>query len=360
MNWSKFPRRWQVWSSSTLLASLTIHGLILTLPLAAQKEAPKPETLTPVSVTVIPSPVTANASPKQPESEPLVQPPPQPPEPLVEKSEPLFDRVPSRNWSSFPERVESFSRQPEAPEAPEAPVQEIESVEEVETLEAPLEELSNLEETTEHLETSSKTDGETNIDPENNQANSQSTLESQPSLDPRKKILLTSTPPIPPSGDSGEREDINKTFIQGNESVENWFSSLGKNEKGTVSKGETAITEMLQSFAPFQDISSLKSRFFDRDTLTQFKPEIDKEQSLFILSSTKSPVDLHKLREYYIQPLETQGFKITQEEKPSDGEIYRVEKPGIGFVRYIQLYETDFLEGQLLAGVIVWKEHPTQ
>lgn len=358
MNWIKSPLTWQVWSSSTLLASLSIHGLILTLPLAPGKDVPKPETLTAVPITAIPTQVPAISSPQQPEPEPTVQPPPQRPEPSMAESEPLFERIPSRSWSSFSHRSHSFAK---PVEEPEEPVEDIEPQEEVETPDAPVEELRDLEETAEPPQTSGSDDGETSVEPDNDERTvPETTSEAQPSIDPRKKIRLTSTPPTAPSGDSGEGEQIERTFLQGNENVENLFSSLEKNEKGTLSNGEKEITELLQAFELLPDISNIKSLFFDRETLTQLKPEIDKEQSLFILSSTESPVDLNKLRQYYINPLESQGFKVKQELTPSQGEIYRVEKTGMEFVRYIQLYETDLLEGQLLTGVIVWKQLPGQ
>jgi hypothetical protein len=137
MNWIKSPLAWQAWSGSTLLASLSIHGLVLTLPLAAQKETPKPETLAAIPITALPAEATATSSPKLPEPEQTVKSPPQPDEPSFQES--LFDRFPSRNGSSFPERVESFPRQPKEQEEP---VEEIEKVEETEEA---IEESSNLQ-----------------------------------------------------------------------------------------------------------------------------------------------------------------------------------------------------------------------
>jgi hypothetical protein len=333
MNWIKSSLAWPVWSGSTLLASLSIHGVLLTLPLAAQKEPPKPETLAAVPITAIPAETTTISSPKQPEPEQTVKSLPQPDQPSVQKSESLFDRFPSRNWSSFPERVESFPRQPKEQEEP---VEEIEKVEETEeaiekSSDSRATQVSRIVDTTESTEPQTPAN-ETPHEPKVDTDRFDRSFKPKPKLQP-------SQPPL----SEEESPEVVKSQLQ---------DVLGD----IRGDGDFSDVKGIDIFTMLYGVPNLErlQQFFTTDNKNNLKPEIDPNQFRFI--ENQKPDEVHaKLS----KELDAQQFSITPVTKPIPGvyegsDLYEVKKGSVvvSYVNLVELGETGTL-------FVVWNQLPS-
>lgn len=338
MNWIKSPLAWQVWSGSTLLASLSIHGVLLSLPLAAQKEPPKPETLAAVPITAIPAETTATSSPELPEPEPTVKSPPQPDESSVRESESLFDRFPSRNWSSFPERVESFPRQPKEQEEP---VEEIEKVEETEEAIA---ESSNLqskesEETeTTRIQKESIPDDSSIQNPET----SSLPVPNKPRLNP---------PETPPPA-----EDIqypaSQRIIQTSQAIENDLTkALEEAQEKAGSDGTEQIGSVVtdpENIAIFYvQEQSLKEYLFDEEN--KLKPE-----KLMLITDQKKYSDPQKIYDDFVSPkISERNSEVIPKPSPHEGgTIYQVNMDGKPYYS-VEIIPVKDSEGKKILGNIL-------
>jgi hypothetical protein len=331
MNWIKSPLAWQFWGGSTLLASLSIHGLLLSLPMAAQKAPPKPETLAAVPITAIPAETTAISSPKRPEPEQTVKSPPQPDEPSFEAS--LFPRFPSQQFSSFPDRVESFPKQLKEQEEPVEEIETIEETEEaIEKSSDPTEtQVSRVVETT--ISTTESTEPETLL-PEKKVAIDKFDR----SLKPKPK-LQPSQPPIAEE----ESPEVVKGQLQevlGDIRGEGIFSDVKGIEIFTMLYG-------------VPDLDRLK-QVFTTDDKNDLKPEIDQNQFRFI--ENQKPKEVH---EKLMKELDAQQFSITPVTKPipgvyEDSDLYEVKKGSVvvSYVNLVELGETGTL-------FVVWNQLPS-
>lgn len=315
MNWIKSPLAWQVWSGSTLLASLSIHGVLLSLPLAAQKAPPKPETLAAVPITAIPAETTATSSPKPPEPEQTVKSPSQPDEPSFEAS--LFPRFPSQQFSSFPDRVESFPKQLEEPEEP---VEEIETVEETEETSEESNELQpkESEEIQKPLIQESIPDDSSVKNPE------------KPSSPAPDKPRLN--PPETPQPAENIQEKASQRITQTSQAIENdLIKALEEALKEAQEEAGSDRTEQIGSVVTnLEDIASfyvkeqsLKEYLFDAEN----KP---KPEKLMLITDQKKYSNPQKIYENFVSPkISDQNSEVIP--KPSQhegGTIYQVKMDG--------------------------------
>jgi hypothetical protein len=325
MNWIKLPLVWQVGSGSTLFASLSIHGLILILPLAAQKEPPKPETLATIPIAELPAEPTAESSSKLPESEPTVQAPPPASKPSIEEFEPLFDQFPSRKWSSFPERVESFPRGPEEP------------VEELET-EASTENTSDTDssETEVRQDIDATTESKESTEPETPPQKTRVDQERQ-SLKPKPNLQPSQPPPA-----NEESPEVVKGQLQ---------DVLGK-IRGEGTFDDVRGIDILTSLYGVQGLDQLKEDL-TTDNKQDLKPEIDQDQFRFI--ADRNPDEVY---EELSQELAAQNFSITPIPTHGSGvsegsALYKVKKESV--VSYVNLVELNE-KGTLF---VVWNRLPS-
>lgn len=326
MHWIKLPFPWQFWGGSTLLASLSIHALLLSLPLAAEKEPPKPETLAAVPIAALPAEPTVESSAELPEPEPTVQQPPQQPpqqpEPLFEEFKPLFDRFPSRQFSSFSDRSNPFPGQP------------VERVQDTEnTLEAP----------SEHTETQvrrvveTKTSTTESTEPETPPQTTRSDTDKfEPPLKPKPR-LQPSQPPLPEE----EPPEVVKSQLQ---------QVLG-DIRGKGIFGDINPLDIFTVLHGVQDLDRLK-QVFTTDDKNNLKPEIDSHQFRFI--ENQKPEEIYaKLQ----NQLSEQKFSITPVTQPVPGiyensDLYEVKKGGV--VSYVNLVGLGD-QGTLF---VVWNQLP--
>ncbi|MGB3237670.1 MAG: hypothetical protein WBB29_05190 [Geitlerinemataceae cyanobacterium] len=327
MNWIKLPSPWQSWGGSTLLASLSIHGLLLSLPLAAKKDPPKPETLAAVPIAALAAVPAVETSTERPEPEPTVvqpppQPPPQPPEPVFEEFEPLFDRFPSRQFSSFRDRTNP---------SPKQPVERAEDTEK--TLEAP----SEHSETQVHPVVDIKTSTTEFTQPETPPQKTRIDTDNfEPPLKPKPR-LQPSQPPLPEE----EPPEVVKGQLQevlGDIRGEGDFSNV---------EGDL-IFVMLDDF---ENLARLK-QVFTTDNDSKLKPEIDPHQ--FRVIEHQQPEEVYaKLQ----NELSVQKFSITPVPTPISGiyensDLYEVKKGSV--VSYVNLVELGD-QGTLF---VVWNQLP--
>lgn len=342
MNWIKLPLAWRVQSGSTLLASVCLHGLLLVLPLAAEKKPPKPDTLAAVPITELPAAPKIDVATKPPEPEPTV-------ESLPEPEEPSFDRVVWRDRSAFRDRSSFPQQQEEFVE----PVEDVESVEETEEA---IEESSNLQ-SVEPEETDRKTPQKELISDRSSNPNS----ETPPKPLPAKPPVKTSDPPPTPQE---IQEKAGVIIQQTSQKIED--NAIKMFEKDQETAGEEESKQIGSILTKEEDIlnwlyignPNLKNYLFDEND--RLKPD-----NLMIIA--KQGYSLQKIYDEFVDPYikdfvdpHISEKKLDINSQPSqnqEGMIYQVE---IDEIPYYSVEVISIKQGDKIFGTIVafWNPAP--